>query len=81
MPENIAKKEIIHLRSLLNVKFSKRKLFRKLVNLADNIDIWINEKFNLNPKKKILIAKQDMTTRTNFDKTIGRALGVKRKKQ
>jgi len=62
------------------VRFSRRKLFRKAVYFADNIDIWFKDKFNLNPKKRILEAKQDLTTRANFDRTIGKALGVKRTK-
>ena len=63
------------------MRFSRRKLFRKVVYFADNIDIWFKDKLNINPKKRILEAKQDLITRANFDKTIGKALGVKRKKQ
>tara|TARA_B100001245_G_C22787431_1_gene380005 strand:- start:220 stop:423 length:204 start_codon:yes stop_codon:yes gene_type:complete len=54
----------------------KKTLFRTVVNIADNIDIFIQEKFNLKPKQRSLELAQDLTTRKNFDKTIGKALGV-----
>ena len=60
--------------SLIN----KRKLFRKLVGIADEIDIWVQRTFKLRPKQATLEAIQDRTTRKNFDKTIGKALGTKR---
>ena len=58
--------------------YSKRKLFRKLVDIADNIDIWVAKTFNKHPKQATLEAIQDCTTRKNFNKTIGKALGTKR---
>jgi len=57
---------------------NKRKLFRKLVDIADEIDIWVKKTFNMNPKQATLEAIQDRTTRKNFNKTIGKALGTKR---
>lgn len=59
---------------------NKRKIFRKLVDIADEIDIWIKKTFNMNPKQATLEAIQDRTTRKNFNKTIGKALGIKRQK-
>ena len=61
-------------------KFKKRntKLFRKLINIADEIDIWVAKTFNKHPKQATLEAVQDRTTRKNFDETIGKALGTKR---
>jgi hypothetical protein len=59
--------------SLIN----KRKLFRKLVGIADEIDIWVQRTFKLRPKQATLEAIQDRTTRKNFDDTIGTALGIK----
>ena len=62
-------------------KFKKRnaKLFRKLIDIADEIDIWVAKTFNKHPKQATLEAVQDRTTRKNFDETIGKALGTKRK--
>ena len=51
-------------------------MFRTVVEVADNIDIFIQDKFNLKPKQKSLELAQDLTTKKNFDKTIGKALGV-----
>jgi len=56
---------------------SKRKLFRKLVDIADEIDIWVGKTFNKHPKQATLEAVQNRTTRKNFDETIGKALGTK----
>ena len=57
---------------------NKRKLFRKLVGIADEIDIWVQRTFKLRPKQATLEAIQDRTTRKNFNNTIGKALGTKR---
>jgi len=62
----------------LLVMIKKRVLFRKIVNIADEVDIWFKKVFNLNPKQRTLEAIQDRTTRSNLDKTIGKALGVKK---
>ena len=57
---------------------NKRKLFRKLVAIADEIDIWVQKTFNKNPKQATLEAIQNRTSRKNFNSTIGKALGTKR---
>ena len=55
----------------------KRKLFRKLVDIADTVNIWFRDTFNIDPKRKVLEAKQDMLTVKQLDDTIGKALGAK----
>lgn len=58
------------------MKLRKRQIFRWLVNTFDNINIWFEDKFNLNPKKQILEAKQDLVTLEELDNTIGKSLGL-----
>ena len=59
---------------------SKRKLFRKLIDIADHINIWFRGTFNLDPKKELLERKQDLLTMRQLDNTIGKAIGAKRSK-
>ena len=54
----------------------KRKLFRKIVAISDNISIWIEEKFNRNPKKKFLELAQDRIPLSHLEKTIGKGLDL-----
>ena len=54
----------------------KGKLFRKLVNLADRIDIWFRDRFNVNMKQKALELSQDNIPISRLDKTIGVHLGT-----
>ncbi len=54
---------------------NKRKLFRFIVDTFDAINVWIEDKFNLNPKRKILEAQQDLVTLEELERTIGRSLG------
>ena len=53
----------------------KRRVFRWLVDKFDAINIWIEDKFNLNPKRRILEAKQDLLTVEELEETIGKSLG------
>ena len=54
----------------------KGKLFRKLVNLADQIDVWFRSNFNVNMKQKALELSQDNIPISRLDKTIGVHLGT-----
>jgi hypothetical protein len=54
----------------------KGKLFRKLVNLADRIDVWFRSNFNLNMKQKALELSQDNIPLSRLDKTIGVHLNI-----
>ena len=54
----------------------KGKLFRKLVNLADRIDVWLRSNFNVNMKQKALELSQDNIPISRLDKTIGVHLGT-----
>ena len=55
----------------------KGKLFRKIVNIADRIDIWFNNKFNVNLKQKALEVAQDKIPLSHLDKTICSHLKIK----
>ena len=56
----------------------KRKLFRKLVDIADRVNIWFTSSFNLNPKRRVLEIQQDLQiTMQDLDNTIGKALEIK----
>lgn len=54
----------------------KGKLFRKLVNIADRVDIWFRKTFNRSPKQKALEMSQDAIPMGKLDKTIGKKLGI-----
>lgn len=54
----------------------KGRIFRKLVNFADRIDVWFNSKFNVNLKQKALELSQDNMPTSRLDKTIGVHLGT-----
>jgi hypothetical protein len=59
------------------MKIRKRHLFRLAVEIADNVNIWFQDMFGLNPKRKILEKKQDFVTMKELDNTIGKSLGIK----
>jgi hypothetical protein len=59
----------------------KRKLFRKLIDIADHVNIWFRDTFNLDPKKKLLERRQDILTMRQLDATIGKALGARQHKK
>ena len=54
----------------------KGRIFRKLVNFADRIDVWFNSRFNVNLKQKALELSQDNMPMSRLDKTIGVHLGT-----
>lgn len=55
----------------------KRRIFRWLVDTFDGINIWIQDKLNLNPKRKILEMQQDTISVSELERTIGKSLGIK----
>jgi hypothetical protein len=55
----------------------KGKTFRKLINIADNIDIWFKTRYNINPKQLVLEQTQDRVPLSKLDKTIGKSLDIK----
>ena len=59
----------------------KGKLFRKLVNLADRIDVWFRDRYNVNLKQKALELSQDNIPLSRLDKTIGVHLGTVNKEK
>ena len=52
-------------------------MFRKVVDISDRLNIWFKKVFGLDAKRKVLEAKQDLTTMDELDNTIGKALGIK----
>lgn len=56
------------------MKIRKRKIFRWCVDFADNINFWFQEKFNINPKRKLLEAQQDLISVEELERTIGKHL-------
>ena len=59
------------------MKIRRRHLFRLVVEIADNINIWIQDVFGFNAKRKILEKKQDLVSMKELDSTIGKSLGIK----
>ena len=59
------------------MKIISRKTFRRVVNISDRLNIWFKNTFGLDAKRKVLEAKQDLTTMDELDNTIGKALGIK----
>jgi DNA integrity scanning protein DisA with diadenylate cyclase activity len=58
------------------LKIISRKTFRKVVNVSDRLNIWFKKTFGLDAKRKVLEAKQDLTTMDELDRTIGQAIGT-----
>jgi len=56
------------------LKIRKRKIFRWCVDHADNINFWFQQKFNLNPKRSILEAQQDLVSLEELESTVGKNL-------
>ena len=59
------------------MKIRKRKIFRWLVDTFDTINIWFEDRFNLNPKRIVMEKAQDMVTLEELDRTIGKSLEIK----
>jgi len=58
------------------LKIISRKTFRKVVNISDRLNIWFKNTFGLDAKRKVLEAKQELTTMDELDRTIGKAIGA-----
>ena len=58
------------------MKIVSRKTFRRVVNIADRLNIWFTRFTGMNAKRTLLEKKQDLTTMQELDNTIGKALGV-----
>jgi hypothetical protein len=54
----------------------KRKLFRWAIDVADRVNIFFKDTFNIDPKRKVLEGKQDLLTMKQLDSTIGKAIGA-----
>jgi|TARA_B110000114_G_C14755420_1_gene262738 hypothetical protein len=59
------------------MKIRKRNLFRLVIDISDKANIWFQDVFGLNPKRKLLEKKQDFVTMSELDNTIGKSLGIK----
>ncbi len=49
----------------------KREVFRWCVDFCDIVNIWVQDRFNLNPKRAILEAQQDLTSLEELGKSLG----------
>ena len=54
----------------------KRKLFRWAIDVADRVNIFFKDVFNIDPKRRVLESKQDLLTMKQLDSTIGKAIGA-----
>ena len=52
----------------------KRKLFRWAIDVADTVNFWFRDTFNLDPKRRVLELKQDQVSMEELEGTIGKAL-------
>ena len=59
------------------MKIRKRNLFRLAVDISDKVNIWLQDAFGFNAKRKLLEKKQDLVTMKELDNTIGKSLGIK----
>ena len=59
------------------MKIRKRNFFRLIIDISDKVNIWFQDVFGLNPKRKVLEKKQDFVTMKELDNTIGKSLGIK----
>ena len=59
------------------MRIRKRNLFRLLIEISDKLNIFIQDLFGINPKRKVLEKKQDFVTIRELDNSIGKSLGIK----
>ena len=59
------------------MKIRKRNIFRMVVGIADNANIWLQDVFGFNAKRKVLEKKQDFLSMKELDGTIGKSLGIR----
>ena len=58
------------------MKIMSRVMFRRVVNIADTVNIWLSKLTGMNAKRILLERKQDMVSMEELDRTIGGSLGV-----
>lgn len=54
----------------------RAKIFRKIVNVADILDVWFKQTFNINPKQRALEVAQELIPMKKLDHTIGKSLDI-----
>ena len=59
------------------MKIRKRNLFRLAIDISDKVNIWLQDAFGFNAKRKLLEKKQDLVTMKELNNTIGKSLGIK----
>ncbi len=59
------------------MKIRKRNLFRLSIDISDKVNIWLQDAFGFNAKRKLLEKKQDLVTMKELDNTIGKSLGIR----
>jgi|TARA_B100000929_G_scaffold4012_1_gene3398 hypothetical protein len=59
------------------MKIRKRNLFRLAIDISDKVNIWLQDAFGFNAKRKLLEKKQDLVTMKELDNTIGKSLGIR----
>ena len=58
----------------------RRIIFRWLVDTFDTVNLWFQDKFNINPKRRTLELAQDCVLVEELENTIGKSLGMKNSK-
>ena len=53
-----------------------RKMFRRLVDISDRVNIWCRDVFGIDPKRKVMESAQDLTSMAELDATIGKSLDI-----
>ena len=59
------------------MKIKTRHISRFVIDISDKVNIWFQDFFGFNAKRKVLEKKQDFVTMRELDNTIGKALGIK----
>jgi len=59
------------------MKIKTRHISRFVIDISDKVNIWFQDMFGFNAKRKILEKKQDLVTMRELDNTIGKSLGIK----
>ncbi len=52
------------------------KVFRLLVDISDRVNIWCKDVLRIDPKRKVMEKKQDLTSMAELDNTIGKSLNI-----
>lgn len=62
------------------MKIRKRKIFRWTIDFFDSINFWFRDRLNLDPKRSILEAQQELISVEELERTIGKSLGITKDK-